>query len=81
MAAAGVALAKPQPGRDSVPRQDDAATRAARQWDAISTMASFTGRAIWAGACKWIPRDLAVAWFGTGLECDASNDELPSVTR
>jgi CubicO group peptidase (beta-lactamase class C family) len=82
MATVGVPLAVPASGEAGAPRDDDAAARAAWQWDAIwddgaMYKAGYLGQGLYVDPA----RDLVVAWFGTGLDYDAINHELLAVTR
>jgi CubicO group peptidase (beta-lactamase class C family) len=82
MATAGVALAGAETGKGGVQAQDDATSRAAWQWDAIwGDGAMYKRGYLGQGLYVDNARDLVVAWFGTGLDYDATNHELLSVTR
>jgi CubicO group peptidase (beta-lactamase class C family) len=82
MATAGVPLAVPASGEAGATPENDAAIRAAWQWDAIwddgaMYKAGYLGQGLYVDSA----RDLVVAWFGTGMDYDATNHELLSVTR
>ncbi len=82
MATAGVAPATAETGADDGPESNDVVVRGAWQWDVIwddggMYKQGYLGQGLYVDPA----RDLVVAWFGTGLDYDATNHELLSVTR
>ena len=82
MATAGVALTQAETGADDGPDPKNVVLRGAWQWDVIwddggRYKQGYLGQGLYVDP----GRDLVVAWFGTGLDYDATNHELLSVTR